>query len=732
LRIVLFTASYAPRVGGLETAAAHLAREFQALDHHVTVVTNRYPRDLPRRERIDGVAVHRILFPAAVVPRSAWTLTSLGTFLLLLPLAPGALLRLWLLLRSLRPTVVNAHYLSSPALYVALLKRLGLLRARVVVSCHGSDVTAVPPPSGSRALSRWILAQADAVTACSADLAGRVAALVDRIPGGAVRVVYNGTDVDEFAGAVPFPHPRPYIFSAGRLVETKGMRVLVEALAVLRARGVDRDLIIAGAGPEEAALRALVERLGLGERVHFDGPVGRARLASLYHGCAVFALAPLAEGFGIVSLEAMACARPVVATRVGGIPEVVQDGETGLLARPADPADLADRLAVVLSDPARAAEMGRRGRERVATLFTWPAVAARYLASYALSSPDSEDADPVTVGIGTASPGAATHQEDRPGVSWERHAPPHQQFIDPETRDESVMNAGGGRGGDVARTRAATLIRSTFDDIWSRSSAGSMPILMYHQIAPWSAEGVKPSLLVTPAAFAAQMRLLRLWGWRTLRLVELVALLEAGAPLPRRRFVLTFDDAFLGVARHAVPVMRGLGLTATVFVPTALVGTDTALDGGRDHPAKRLLGWDDLRAMRDARFDIGAHTRRHPHLPLLGADELRAEVAGSRDDLAAALGAGDGDALFAYPYGDWDPSVAAAVRDAGFAAACATRFGRVTAASAPFALPRISVGSSLDLPHFAYRLLRADRIAARIAAGADRPGARGPVGVASA
>jgi len=293
------------------------------------------------------------------------------------------------------------------------------------------------------------------------------------------------------------------------------------------------------------------------------------------------------------------------------------------------------------------------------------------------------------------------------------------------------MGAGGGRGVDAARTRAATLVRSRLDGARSRSSAAAaLPILMYHQVAPWSADGVKPSLLVTPSAFTAQMRLLRRWGWRTLRLVELAALLEAGAPLPRRRFVLTFDDAFLGVARYAVPVMRGLGLTATVFAPTALVGTDTALDGGRDHSAKRLMGWDDLRALRDAGFDIGAHTRRHPHLPLLTADDVRAEIAGSREDLASALG--DDAALFAYPYGDWDPSVAAAVRDAGFAAACATRFGRVTAAADRFALPRISVGSGLDLPHFAYRLLRADRIADKAAAGADHPRAGGPVGGASA
>ena len=308
-----------------------------------------------------------------------------------------------------------------------------------------------------------------------------------------------------------------------------------------------------------------------------------------------------------------------------------------------------------------------------------------------------------------------------------------RQLTDPGTTDESAVGSGSGRGRAAARVRAAALVRSRLDDAQVRSSAAAaVPILMYHQVAPWSAEGVTPSLLVTPAAFAAQMRLLRLWGWRTLRLAEVVALLEAGAPLPRRRFVLTFDDAFLGVARHAVPVMRGLGLTATVFVPTALVGTDTALDGGRDHPAKRLMGWDDLRALRDAGFDIAAHTRRHPHLPRLSADEVRAEIAGSRQDLASALGHGDGAALFAYPYGDWDAPVAAAVRDAGFAAACATRFGRVTAAADRFALPRISVGSSLDLPHFAYRLLRADRIADKAANSAARAQAEGPAGGAPA
>jgi glycosyltransferase involved in cell wall biosynthesis len=387
VNIVLFTSSYAPHVGGLETAVSRLAREFGRAGHRVTVVTNRYPRHLSPFERIDGVAVHRLLFPAPLVPRSAWGRTNMAAFVLLLPLAPWALLRLWLLLRRLQPHIVNIHYLSSPAFYVAILSFLHVLRARIVMSCHGSDLTTVPYPTGSLRGSQWIIARAHAVTACSAALARDVALMTPRLPSGATRVVYNGTDVDEFADAVPFTHPRPYILSVGRLTEQKGMHVLVEVLGLLRERGIDCDLVIAGSGPEAQRVRARAAALGLADHVHLEGSTGRARLGALYRGCAVFALAAVQEGFGIVNLEAMSCACAVVATRSGGIPEVVRDGETGLLARPGDPLDLADKLAALLADPARAAEMGRRGRARVAGQFTWPLVAARYLDAYRPTTP---------------------------------------------------------------------------------------------------------------------------------------------------------------------------------------------------------------------------------------------------------------------------------------------------------------------------------------------------------
>jgi len=695
LNVVLFSASYPPRIGGLETAVARLARELRHSGHHVTVVTNRYPRSLARSELVGGIPVRRILFPDLFIPWSAWRggARRAAALLVPLPLAPFALLRLWLLLRTLRPHVVNMHYLSAPSLYIALLSSLRLLRTRVVVSCHGSDLMTAPPPTGSLAASRWVLSHAHAVTTCSVDLMGYVDRLAAPTRGQARVVVYNGVDADEFAGIAPFAHPRPYILSAGRLVETKGGRILIEAFALARARGADCDLIIAGGGPEEKRLRGLAADLDIASHVHFVGAVGRARLGALYQGCALFVFPSIQEASGLVALEAMSCSRAVVATRVGGIPETVVDGETGLLTRVADPVDLADKLVALLNDPAPAAAMGRRGRARAVAEFTWQRVAARYLAAYGLTSIGRASERPID------GPGTGVGGRGRGGASYDG----------PQPQPSTIVSGDGAASCQKARGDPRRYNNACYGGSDRLLGKQAVPILMYHQVAPATATGVGRNLRVTPEAFAAQMRLLRRLGWRTLRLADLAGLLEGGSALPRRRFVLTFDDAFLGVLEHAAPILADLGFAATIFAPSGLVGSCRALDGGPDHEDKRLMSWGDLRAWRSGGHDVGAHTRTHPHLPRLDAVACMEELMGARTDIATALG--EAPSLFAYPYGDWTQAVAVAVHGCGYAAACTTRFGRVTVAAHRFALPRISVGGDLDLPHFAYRLARADHIA---------------------
>jgi len=626
--VVLVTPSYAPRVGGLETVVAHLAAQMQEEGRPVVVVANRYPRRLPRRETVRGVAVERIFFPDLLVcaktPR-AWL-----AYLLFLPRAPVAAFELWLLLRALKPSVVNIHYVSTAALYVAVMHRLGLLRAPLVVSCHGSDVASDPPPTGASALTRWVLRQADAVTACSQDLARQIDALSTRT----AFVAHNGVAVASSGNAVGPAQPMT-LLTVGRLTEVKGMMTLIEALGLLKTWGLCPTLTIAGEGPLREPLQDLSVRLGVRAQVRFMGTIEREALDASYDACAIFVLPSYREGLGIFNREAMAPGRPFVSTTAGGIPEVVEHDVTGLLVPPLDAAALAEALETLLHDPARADAMGRRGRDRVVQHFTWAACAGRYDAAY-----------------------------------------------------RQAVRVNRGRG-------------------------PSVPVLMYHQVSPARAGGLGESLRVSPGAFSAQMALLSLLGWRTMDLSALVRALQEGTPLPYRRFVVTFDDAFAGVAEYAAPVLARHNFSATIFAPTALIGTQTALDGGPHEPDKQLLDWAALRLLQEAGHEIGAHTRTHSHLPRLDPADRHDEIVGSYLDIRAALGAPP--TVFAYPYGDCDADTAAVVRAVGFTAACTTRFSLVHADADLFFLPRLGVAGSLTLPRFAYRVLCAGSIARKIA-----------------
>ena len=183
--------------------------------------------------------------------------------------------------------------------------------------------------------------------------------------------------------APPFAYPRPYILGIGRVVPQKGFDILIDAYARLTERVPNApDLVIAGDGPERKNLEAQAAELKLSERVHLIGRADRPRAVSLFKGCTLFVLPSRHEPQGIVSLEAMACAKPVVAARVGGVPEIVADGETGLLFPGEDAAALADALESLLSNPERAAAMGCAGRAQVEAHFTWERIADQYFEIY--------------------------------------------------------------------------------------------------------------------------------------------------------------------------------------------------------------------------------------------------------------------------------------------------------------------------------------------------------------
>jgi starch synthase len=166
----------------------------------------------------------------------------------------------------------------------------------------------------------------------------------------------------------------PSALFVGRLAANKGLHTLLDAW---RAMPEDATLLVAGDGHLARELRERAAREGLGDRVRLLGAVSDEELRQAYAAADVFVLPSEYEAFGIVLLEAMAAGKPVVATRVGGMPEVVEEGRTGLLVPYGDAPALATAMGEVLGDPKRARAMGEAGRDRVQAGFTWDAVVTK-------------------------------------------------------------------------------------------------------------------------------------------------------------------------------------------------------------------------------------------------------------------------------------------------------------------------------------------------------------------
>ncbi|MDF0513198.1 glycogen synthase [Agromyces sp. H3Y2-19a] len=264
---------------------------------------------------------------------------------------------------------------------------------------------------GGYRLSSWVeraaFTDADAVIAVSDGMRRDILRSYPDLDPARVEVVYNGIDLTDWApsndadavSALGVDPERPSIVFVGRITRQKGLPYLLRAARLLPA---DVQLVLCAGAPDTPEIMAEVEGLVEGLRAERDGVVWidrhlpRNELTALLTAATCFVCPSIYEPLGIVNLEAMACGAPVVGTATGGIPEVVDDGVTGVLVpieqaddgtgTPLDPdrfvADLAAALTRVVADPARAAEMGAAGRRRAETQFAWDAIAARTIEVY--------------------------------------------------------------------------------------------------------------------------------------------------------------------------------------------------------------------------------------------------------------------------------------------------------------------------------------------------------------
>jgi alpha-maltose-1-phosphate synthase len=251
---------------------------------------------------------------------------------------------------------------------------------------------------GGYALSSWAervaATSAAAVVAVSDGMRADIAAAYPAIPAERIHVIRNGIDTSEYApdpgtdvlGKHGIDPARPYVIFVGRITRQKGVPVLLRAAAALDESA---QLVLCAGAADTPELAAEVSTLVAGLQASRSGVVWihemlpKAEIIQLLTHAAVFVCPSVYEPLGIVNLEAMACGTAVVGSRVGGIPEVVADGVTGLLVPPEDPASLAVALNELLRDPDRAAAMGQAGRERAVKEFSWEAVAAQTVTLYA-------------------------------------------------------------------------------------------------------------------------------------------------------------------------------------------------------------------------------------------------------------------------------------------------------------------------------------------------------------
>jgi glycosyltransferase involved in cell wall biosynthesis len=353
-------------------------------------------RGAPDTAEIEGVQIRRFhyFWPRSLerladgailenVRRRRWLLL-LAPFLLLFEFAASFR---WA--RTARPAAIHAHWFIPQGLVAVLVG--GLLKIPVVVTSHGGDIYGLRGRFWD-ILRKRIASRSAAVTVVSNDMVAKARDLTSRT-GESPKVMPMGVDTVSFQPGTSGEPLRemlsiagPFILFVGRLAEKKGVKYLLEAMPEVLRRFPDCTLVIAGDGPLRGQLEGLAASLDIGDSVKFVGGIPHEELpayyasASVFVGPSVVAQGGDTESFGVVFAEAMAAGRPIVATSVGGVADIVVQGRTGLLVKPESPRAVAEAVIELLASPAEADRMGALARRWVRRKFDWRNVATGYAA----------------------------------------------------------------------------------------------------------------------------------------------------------------------------------------------------------------------------------------------------------------------------------------------------------------------------------------------------------------
>ncbi len=351
---------FPPEVGGLESHVYFLCRALAAKGHRVEMITSLSMPGLPEHEVMDGVQVWRTWFPARNPP--GWALHAFGSIPKFTERARDA-------------DILHAQDIASVPPAMAVRARTG---APVVTTFHTSHfLKRAEQPLWKPILGRMVRTS-DYALAASVEIARVAEGLA---PGTHVEALTNGVETSLFRPVPPTlsATERWRLIVPRRLFPKNGVEYLVRAMPYIVER-VDAEAVLIGDGPERQRLEELARELGVDGRVTFLGKRRNDEMAGLLSSGDLAIFPSLMEATSVAALESMACELPVAASRVGGLPEIVDD-EVGGLFEPADPRSLADTVVRLLGS-GRLEEMGRRARTRVVEKWSNDRLAERHLEIY--------------------------------------------------------------------------------------------------------------------------------------------------------------------------------------------------------------------------------------------------------------------------------------------------------------------------------------------------------------
>ena len=354
MRILFWSELFWPYAGGPELLAIKLLPALAVRGHDFIVVTSHDYLELPDKAHAYGIPIYRFPF------RAALTQADIGQFASIRQEIAG-------LKRAWAPQIIHINALGSSAIFNVSIAQTPDPRLLVTLhTLHGQLENT--RTAGSDTLLKKTLASADWVACVSEAVLRDARRQVPEITTSS-SVIYNGLDEPDIIRQ-PLPFAAPRLLCLGRLVAVKGFDLALKAFSKLIERFPRAHLVIAGDGPMRPALQEQASELGVENRVDFTGWIAPEKVLDLINTATMLVIPSHREGLPLVGIEAAQMGRPVVATQVGGLPELIVHGETGLLVEREDVEGLAQAIAFVLDHPQQASRMGEAARYRAREMFS--------------------------------------------------------------------------------------------------------------------------------------------------------------------------------------------------------------------------------------------------------------------------------------------------------------------------------------------------------------------------